>query len=313
MIGRNEEVNVSQGIASSFSCQNNCCGPTDLNARMNPSTASMPINSNAYPFVSQCQSYTCDASSNYQYYWTNWTSAATYNWSSDNSSVASVSSTYVGNNAQVTTGSTGGTANISGSIDYDKNGLVWDPCARVYCCGVIATYTSTSNPPGQLQVNCGDTRDGLRTEYFPQNYGADFIPGCGEFTFGNSGDQITTHFTFGELNVRDIASNEYPNWAILRNYFLTAIENTRSNYNAALNVSPPGSAYRSPFINAILNPPGATNSRHIHGDAVDFASDSNTWDAIANAATNAGATCVESRQATFPGHVHASWGPSGTC
>lgn len=129
MIGRNEEVNVTHGIASSFSCAQMCCGPTRSQFQMAPSSATMSLNSAAYPLVSQESDYTCSGNS---YYWTAWYDTDG-SWSS-NSSVATIvdGASYWGDNPEITTGLNGGSAYITASIDWDENFANGDS-GQLYC------------------------------------------------------------------------------------------------------------------------------------------------------------------------------------
>ena len=122
-----------------------------------------------------------------------------------------------------------------------------------------------TNDQAQAKVNpaCGDQRDTIIKEYV--TYRAGFKPLSPQFTqTGHS-----QHFTFAELNTGDYS------WAILMSNLLIQIENVRSyNGSTPLNVS---NAYRNPAKQNRVNPK-APNSRHVFGDAVDFASsDVNTW------------------------------------
>jgi hypothetical protein len=150
IIGRNEEVDVTHGIARSFSCPITCCfGPGSANFQMVPGSATMSINGAAQPFVSQEQDDTCDAGSNYQFYWTAWYNSPGY-WSSNNSVATVVNgSTYFGSNANITTGSAGGTAYITASIDWTDNFQAWDPDSRMYYCN-STVYTGIAS--AQLNV-----------------------------------------------------------------------------------------------------------------------------------------------------------------
>lgn len=118
IIGRNEEVNVTQGIASSFSCGGTCCGIITAQFRMVPGSATMGINGNAWPLVSQEQDWTCVSGN---IYWTAWYDTSGYYWSSSNTSVANIvgGDSYTGYNPEITTGPNGGTATISASFDWE--------------------------------------------------------------------------------------------------------------------------------------------------------------------------------------------------
>lgn len=142
---------------------------------------------------------------------------------------------------------------------------------------------------------CNDERDTMVKEYV--DLGVDLRPSCGDFTQ----NAHSAHFSFAELNSGDFS------WAILRTTLLTGIENTRTNNgDSALTVN---SGYRNPKHNATI-PGSAPNSRHVHGDAVDFQSSADTWDSVRKAGKNAGA-CSEPQELSGTGHVHLDW--RGTC
>jgi hypothetical protein len=166
IIGRNEEVNVTQGIARSFSCSDTCCGTRNANFQMVPGSATMDINGDARPFVSQEQDSSCigngfTCSGGYcwpNYQWSNWYNTSSCYWSSD-SSVATIvnGSSYYGGNAEITTGSTGGNANISITCDWSQDTYMWDPDSRMYVCGWASPTGSASAkltvlPPDHLVV-----------------------------------------------------------------------------------------------------------------------------------------------------------------
>ncbi len=142
---------------------------------------------------------------------------------------------------------------------------------------------------------CGDPRDQIIAEY--PAYHVDFTPSCPEFTQGAHSE----HFTFAELN-----SGDYT-WAIVRLTLLTGIESTRiNNGSAPLKLN---GGYRNPAHNATV-PHSAPSSRHVHGDAVDFASDQSAFDALRAAGKKANA-CAEPSGMSGYGHVHLDW--RGTC
>jgi hypothetical protein len=122
IIGRNEEVNVTHGIARSFSCGIMCCGPTSAQFQLAPGSATMSVNGDAWPLVSQERDWTCGGGYPVNYYWTDWYDAYG-SWSSDNTSVATIvgGDSYWGENPEITTGPNGGTATITGSFDWDYN------------------------------------------------------------------------------------------------------------------------------------------------------------------------------------------------
>jgi hypothetical protein len=142
-----------------------------------------------------------------------------------------------------------------------------------------------------LGVNCGDNRDKIIKEYVDGSLA--FLPQCSDFTQNGH----SSHFSFKELNTGDYT------WAILRDNMLKGIEDTRTNYGgSALAVN---SGYRNPVHNSGISG-SATDSRHIHGDAVDFQSDQTAWDSLRKAGKKAGA-CSEPQTLSGWGHVHVDW------
>lgn len=143
---------------------------------------------------------------------------------------------------------------------------------------------------------CGDVRDTMIQEYV--NYHVALTPAC--ITFTQS--VLTTHFTFGELNSGDYS------WAILTLPLQDGAENTRTDYgNQSLTVN---SGYRNPAhqcaVDAAAGQRCVMNSQHVMGSAVDLASNSTTWAAIA-AAGKAATACREPSVQSGYGHVHLDW------
>jgi len=138
--------------------------------------------------------------------------------------------------------------------------------------------------------SCGADRDTIIAEYTQYNVG--LTPTCADFTQ----TAHSANFTFAELNGGDHA------WAIIRGSLLNGLECVRSgNGNVALNIN---SGYRCPVRNAAVG--GASQSRHMFGDAADIASNAGTWQALHDAGKNCGA-CVEPQSVSGSGHVHVDW------
>jgi hypothetical protein len=138
---------------------------------------------------------------------------------------------------------------------------------------------------------CGDDRDKVINEYIESS--SVFVPECSNF----SRTAHSQHFSFKELNTGDFA------WAILQDDLLIGIETTRTNYDGGgLTIN---SGYRNPFHNAKITG-SATDSRHLHGDAVDFRSEQANWDSIREAGKKA-AACSEPQMLSGWGHVHLDW------
>jgi len=250
---------------------------------MNPSSATITVGSTKQ-FYFTAMYVDCNG----KLYPINKTGAAT--WSSSIPAVATVS------NGKAT-GKKLGTTNIT---------------ARVSCCRwtldtfevCIGNPTQPASGTAALTVNygCNDQRDTIIQEYhdYPTSTTGPYYPVCSEFTSSAS----TAHFTFAMLNV-----NQWYFWAILRQVFLTGLENTRVAYNQDMTVN---SGYRSPKYNATaINPPGAPGSRHVFGDAADIASNESTWHPLHDVAKNNGA-CVEPHETQGSyAHVHMDW--RGAC
>lgn len=181
---------------------------------------------------------------------------------------------------------------------YDFSGCSWcTGCFYPPCyLGTDYFYLLTTRDSAFVPARgCGDERDQIIQEYI--TYGVDFVPACSDFTQNAS----SQHFSFAELNTGDYI------WAIIRGYFLTGLEATRSNYGNPMIIN---SAYRNPARNARVG--GAPNSRHMHGDAADIAAgDCDAWNRLADAACRAGAW-VEPRSQSGVGHVHMDWGHATT-
>lgn len=154
----------------------------------------------------------------------------------------------------------------------------------------------TPAPRSDWRAACsssGDDRERLILEY--PAYGLTYLPTCAEFTQTSRAQS----FTFNEL-----APNY--SWAILRDELFTGADSTRTSYGSALTVN---SGYRSPSHNASI-PRSSTSSRHMFGDAVDFASDAATWRNLCLAGRAAKA-CVEPQSRSGTGHLHLQW--AGSC
>lgn len=289
MIGRAEQTNIKSGIAKSFSCDTGCCTYYYLwSYDLHPSSVTGVVG-NTQTFTTTETYQDCGG-----YQWVNWPyqEGPPLAWWTSNSNVVtasdsgggSVLATYVGK----------GQATVTGDFPvrgYDTN--EFGVCKRIY------PDPNSLTASAQVAVNCGNDIDNLIPEY--PAYVADFIPGCADFTNSSS----SLFYSFGNFNISD--ASHYPGWAILRGYFQSNVDTTISQFGAPAHIN---SGYRSPQINYGIDPT-ARGSRHIHGDAVDWASTSTTWDNLAAAAKNSTAACIEPRSATFPGHVHADW--RGSC
>jgi hypothetical protein len=183
-----------------------------------------------------------------------------------------------------------------GSVD-EVFSLPFNPAAPLFW-----SFSGANPSENGTSPLCRDDRDQLTKEY--STYSSGFIPFCSSFT-PSTNAQPSSHFSFSELNAADINHGDFPDWAILRSYFLNGLENTRTNYqNQSITLS---RAYSSPYVQQQINP-GEAHSRHIHGDAADMATGSvqTIWNALHNAALTAGA-CVEPENRSGVNHVHADW------
>ena len=146
-----------------------------------------------------------------------------------------------------------------------------------------------------------DELDQCRQEYIDLN--KHFLPGREEFV--NEGTYVDPgHFPFSEINTGDYS------WAIFTiAQHLENIRNAIGSQNMPVN-----SGYRNPVHNANIG--GATESRHIYGDAVDIALrdynndgkvDREDWVYMRNAAYTEGATYIEPFYLT-PTWIHMDWG-----
>ena len=141
---------------------------------------------------------------------------------------------------------------------------------------------------------CGDERGDMIEEY--EDKGVSWTPDCSDFTQSES----STHFSFSDLN-----SGTY-SWAVIDNDLEDGVDDVYDDYGS-IDIN---SGYRSPIKNNQVG--GATNSRHVYGDAVDIDSDSSTWDDIAASAYSAAGGCIEPKADSGTGHVHSDWRP-GSC
>ena len=139
-------------------------------------------------------------------------------------------------------------------------------------------------------AHCRDQRDTIIQEY--RNFRVSFIPSCASFTR----TKRSAHFSFAELNRGDFA------WAILTDRLLNGLENVRRrNGNRPLSLT---SAYRNPSRNRRVG--GASQSRHMYGDAADIASNRTTFPALARHGKASGG-CIEPVSLSGTGHVHVDY------
>jgi hypothetical protein len=155
----------------------------------------------------------------------------------------------------------------------------------------------------QVQAyGCGDERDSLIYQYL--NYGVNFVPNCGSFT--NSA--ASEFFSFSELTVNSGASS----WAIIRPPLTVAKSSGYGLDRWRQLIGTPqhaNSVYRTPAHNWAIG--GASQSRHMYGDAVDLANQTNTsaeyWAKRANAIEAEADYVEEIDGPCMLSCVHADW------
>lgn len=150
---------------------------------------------------------------------------------------------------------------------------------------------------GTIPPECGDERTTLIAEY--GTYGVSWAPDCSVFT---QNVPTSSHYSFSSWR-----SPNY-SWAVLREYAVSNVYCVVSNHGSTPGLN---SGYRSPSHNHSEG--GATNSRHVYGDAADLsASQAAVWDSLrANAKSGACSIgCVEPRSAT-PSWFHVDY--RGSC
>jgi hypothetical protein len=179
-----------------------------------------------------------------------------------------------------------------------------DPPEGTYKCTVdwwVETYQLPQRQATKdISYMCpGDIeRTKIRKEY--SDYAVNLDPECADF----SDSRHATHFSFNELDTGDYSV------ALIRDPLIVGassdgLESWRSNYGGAMVVN---SAFRNPERNE--NVGGATQSRHMYGDAADIATagDHDVWNDLHAAAANANADYIE--PVTGPcgwACVHGDW------
>jgi len=138
-----------------------------------------------------------------------------------------------------------------------------------FCRGALGTTVALAC--AAANAACGDSRDALIQEY--ATYGVSLHPTCSNFT----SSKRTEYFAFSELETGDYS------WALLRSPFVAAkstgygIDRWRYEYGGPRYTN---SVYRNPARNRRIG--GATQSRHMYGDAADLdnrsGSTSEWWD-----------------------------------
>lgn len=147
--------------------------------------------------------------------------------------------------------------------------------------------------------NCGDARGNIIKEYHDKN--VDWKPTCSDFT---QSLPAWSSYSFEQWN-----SGTY-SWAILKENLISNIECVITELGSTPSFN---SGYRNPVHNESIG--GATNSRHVYGDAADLdtpaAPNNSLYDSLKVIAKSmCGVACVEPRSLS-PGHFHADY--RGSC
>lgn len=177
-----------------------------------------------------------------------------------------------------------------------------DPIAEQICRSSATAAGSTfwASGSGNVQAppQCGDERGNIIEEYVSR--GVNLQPSCSDFTTSAS----STYFSSSEYN-----HNGYHHYYISRSSLRSGADATRTNYGGLLVVT---SGYRCPDKQCDINCGAIGGGRHMHGDAIDFASYSSdaTWDAIADAADSVAGSCIEPMSVSTNNHVHVDFRPS---
>lgn len=189
---------------------------------------------------------------------------------------------------------------VPGQLSYGWFNWSWTDSSGT-CYDYRPPYCNDAGSGDPSPDSCGDDRDNIIAEY--RNHGVAVRPYCVSFTTGGGyGD-----FMFP----RDLNHGDHQ-WGIIRNGILyERLDVTQYYYQTrASDAVAVNSGYRCPIKNASLNPPGATNSRHVYGDGADirakFLDKCAQRDNVQWAAYQANAGFV---QAYDPPdcHVHADW------
>ncbi len=166
----------------------------------------------------------------------------------------------------------------------------------------LTTFSVSSLIINRVQGTCGDTRDELIPMY--AQYNVLLSPVCSDFTQTAS----SSTYSFNDLNIHNTYAFALLRYPIIgpqfMGYGLEMLVNLIGTPVHAIN-----SGYRNPDHNADIG--GASNSRHMFGDAVDLVNITQTkteWAQIRNLAIQAGADYVE----PFTGPcgnacVHVDW------
>lgn len=169
---------------------------------------------------------------------------------------------------------------------------------------LLLTALSCRKPPVVILPpagGCNAEKDRIIEEY--RRYNVNLTPACSDFTRTAHSE----YFAFSELSV-----NSPYTWALVREPLTIekssgyGLDKLRAEYGAARIVN---SAFRSPQKNASIG--GASQSRHMYGDAVDLRNVSGSdqeYNAMVNAANAANADYIEPISGPCQkACVHADW------
>jgi hypothetical protein len=165
-------------------------------------------------------------------------------------------------------------------------------------------FSVDGSPIGSIQQqskfinNCGDERGNIIKEYHDKNVA--WKPTCSDFT---QSVPAPSRYSFDQWN-----SGTY-SWAILKD---ALISNTECVLDELGSTPTFNSGYRNPVHNQSIG--GATNSRHVYGDAdldTPTAPNNALYDSLKLIAkSGCGVACVEPRTMA-PSHFHADY--RGAC
>jgi hypothetical protein len=147
-------------------------------------------------------------------------------------------------------------------------------------------------------------------EYRIPSLGIGWIPQCGDFRFwlDNGNGENSVYFGWSDF----ANEHDYPFFALISWRLEVGIDQIQEAWNNLGNGTLfTNSGYRSPIHNRdhmAPSPPGAANSRHLFGDAMDIATDAGNWQAVRDVAkAQSPVPCAEPFRDSGPGHVHVDY------
>jgi hypothetical protein len=144
------------------------------------------------------------------------------------------------------------------------------------------------------------------SEYRSQGIG--WIPHCEDFRYwlDNGNGENSVYFGWSDF----ANEHDYPYFALIGWPLEVGVDQIQEAWsNLGNGTLYTNSGYRSPIHNCChISPAGAANSRHLFGDAMDFASNSTTWQDLHDTAkSRSPVPCVEPLAISMEGHVHADY------